>query len=224
MISRQRRRGRGKPLSASIRNLPPPAAIAHIMASFTHRLLVLFPFFVAGFLAGLFDVQPVILASSVLTRLKLGNVHQQHKSQSKVLLATSFPAASSSDRLPHAKVVLPAAPQSEKSTNAAQPCASHAVAAAATQHGATAASAAMTSADAGQSVLLSDAQRAQQTHPVLAAPLPLAGQQSCDSLRDWVTPLCRGATAATKALRGGRWLHEQCCRGVDLMSAQGCFW
>lgn len=39
-----------------------------------------------------------------------------------------------------------------------------------------------------------------------------------------VTPLCRGALAAKEALRGGSWLHGQCCRGVALMSLQGCFW
>jgi hypothetical protein len=39
-----------------------------------------------------------------------------------------------------------------------------------------------------------------------------------------VTPLCRGALTAQEALRGGAWLHGQCCRGVALMSLQGCFW
>lgn len=39
---------------------------------------------------------------------------------------------------------------------------------------------------AGQSVLLTDEQRATQAHPVANAPLPPLGSQHCSSLREWV--------------------------------------
>jgi hypothetical protein len=39
---------------------------------------------------------------------------------------------------------------------------------------------------AGQSLLLSDQQRAAQPNPVARAPLPLPGQQPCSALQDWV--------------------------------------
>ena len=160
-------------------------AVRHtITMSTLRRILLLVPCFVAGFVAGFFNVQPLLLLSSIAERLvqhspskleqqsqglpvyaRLAAPRQQMWNCNSATLAAARPLLAASARISDERHIVTVAQQAPMPSNPA---------------------AGRVNSGAGQSLLLSDQQRAAQRHPVAKAPLPLPGQQPCSVLQHWV--------------------------------------